>query len=108
MTVLAYLLAALGEIAGCYAFWAVFRLGQAPYYLVAGMVSLAAFAYCLTLVDVAAAGRAFAIYGGIYILSALVWLRLVEGITPDAWDLLGGAVALTGALIIFLGPHRTL
>jgi small multidrug resistance family-3 protein len=44
-------------------------------------------------------------YGGIYITSSLLWLRGVEGITPDRWDLLGGAVSVAGALVILFGPR---
>jgi small multidrug resistance family-3 protein len=59
----------------------------------------------LTLVEVEHAGRAYAIYGGVYIAATLVWLRVVEGFAPDRWDLIGGAVALGGAAIILWGPR---
>jgi small multidrug resistance family-3 protein len=48
-------------------------------------------------------GRAYAAFGGIYIVSSLAWLRGVEGITPDRWDLIGSAVCVVGALVILLG-----
>jgi small multidrug resistance family-3 protein len=47
------------------------------------MISLALFAYALTRVDAAFAGRAYAAYGGIYVAASLVWLRAVEGVRPD-------------------------
>ncbi len=50
--------AALAEIAGCFCFWAWLRLGKSAWWLVPGTLSLALFAYLLTLVDSAAAGRA--------------------------------------------------
>ena len=56
MYVLAYVGAAIAEIAGCFSFWAWLRLGKSVWWLVPGMASLAAFAYLLTLADVAAAG----------------------------------------------------
>jgi small multidrug resistance family-3 protein len=66
---------------------------------------LIAFAWLLTLVEVEHAGRAYAVYGGVYIAATLVWLRVVEGFAPDRWDLIGGAVALAGAAIILWGPR---
>ena len=70
-----------------------------------GLVSLIVFALALTRIDAAAAGRAYAAYGGIYILSALAWLWLVEGVRPDRWDMLGAGVCLAGAAIILYGPR---
>jgi len=98
--------AALAEIAGCFAFWAWLRLGASPWWLAPGMVALALFAYLLTLVDSDAAGRAYAAYGGVYIVAALAWLWAAEGVRPDVWDLAGAAVCLIGAGVILYGPHR--
>jgi small multidrug resistance family-3 protein len=103
--ILWYVLAALGEIGGCFAFWAWLRLQRSWLWLVPGVVSLIIFALALTRVDVAAAGRAYAAYGGVYIVSAIIWLRLVEGVRPDRWDLLGASVCLAGAAIIVYGPR---
>jgi small multidrug resistance family-3 protein len=100
-----YLGAAAGEIAGCFAFWAVLRLGRSAWWLVPGLLALAAFAYLLTRIEADFAGRAFAAYGGVYIASSLAWLWAVEGRVPDRWDLVGGAVCLAGAGIILLGPR---
>ncbi|WP_336981932.1 YnfA family protein [Altererythrobacter fulvus] len=105
MTAIAYIFAALAEIAGCFAFWAWLRMGKSPLWLVPGMVSLAIFAWLLTLIDADHAGRAYAAYGGVYIASALVWLWAVEGARPDRWDLIGGAICLGGAAIILFGPR---
>ena len=80
-------------------------MDKSPLWLVPGMLSLAAFAWLLTLVDTDHAGRAYAAYGGVYIVSALIWLWLVEGARPDKWDLIGGIVCLMGAAIILFGPR---
>jgi small multidrug resistance family-3 protein len=69
-----YSVAAVGEIAGCFAFWAWLRLGKSPLWTLPGLLSLVVFALALTRVDAAAAGRAYAAYGGIYILTSLLWL----------------------------------
>ena len=104
-TLIAYAGAAAAEIAGCFAFWAWLRLGKSALWLLPGMLSLAAFAYLLTLVESAAAGRAYAAYGGVYIAASLLWLWSVEGTRPDRWDLIGAAVCLAGAAIILAMPR---
>ena len=102
---LVYPLAALFEIAGCFAFWAWWRLEKSPLWLLPGMVSLALFAWLLTLVPTDAAGRAFAAYGGVYIAASVLWMWLAEGQRPDRWDLAGTAISLIGATIILAAPR---
>ena len=95
-----FVLAAFFEIAGCFAFWMSLRRGATPLVAVLGVVSLVAFAFALTRVDSAFAGRAYAAYGGIYIAASLLWLWLVEGQAPTRTDVVGAALAISGALII--------
>lgn len=104
-TLVAYLVAALAEIAGCFAFFAVLRLDKSAWWLVSGMASLIVFAWALTLVESEAAGRTYAAYGGIYIAASLAWLWLVEGVRPDRWDLTGAVICLLGAAVIIAGPR---
>lgn len=105
MTTLIYAAAALAEIAGCFAFWAWLRLDKPVWWLIPGMASLALFAYLLTLVDSAAAGRAYAAYGGVYIAASLAWLWTVEDVRPDRWDLIGAMLCVAGATTIIAGPR---
>jgi small multidrug resistance family-3 protein len=105
MTALAYIAAALAEIAGCFAFWAWLRLDKSIWWLLPGTASLCLFAYLLTLVDADNAGRTYAAYGGVYIVAALVWLWFAEGVRPDKWDMLGATICLVGAGIILWGPR---
>jgi small multidrug resistance family-3 protein len=97
--------AAIAEIAGCFAFWAWLRLGRTGLWALPGLASLALFAWLLTRIEAEFAGRAYAAYGGVYIVVALLWLRAVEGQVPDRWDLLGGAICLGGAAVILFGPR---
>jgi small multidrug resistance family-3 protein len=100
-----FLLAALLEIAGCYAFWMWLRLDRSAWWIVPGLLSLALFALILTRVEAAFAGRAYAAYGGVYIVASLAWLALVEKTRPLASDWLGAALCLAGAAIILFGPR---
>ena len=100
-----YLIAALAEIAGCFAFWAWFRLEKSPLWLLPGMASLALFAWVLTLSPADHAGRAYAVYGGVYITASVLWMWLAEGRRPDQWDVTGTVVCLVGAALILWGPR---
>lgn len=100
-----YILAALAEIAGCFAFWACLRLGRTPLWLVPGTVSLALFAWLLAHSPADQAGRAYAAYGGVYIAASLMWLWFAEKQQPDQWDVIGAVLCLTGAAIILWGPR---
>ncbi|MDF2384769.1 YnfA family protein [Nostoc ellipsosporum NOK] len=102
-TLAIYAAAALAEIAGCFAFWGVLRLDKPAWWLVPGGASLALFAWLLTLSSADAAGRAYAAYGGIYILASLGWLVLVERVPPTRWDLAGAALAVLGCIVILWG-----
>lgn len=104
-TLALYVAAAAAEIGGCFAIWAVARNGAASLWLVPGVLSLVLFGWLLTRVDVDFAGRAYAVYGGIYIAASLVWLWSVEGRIPDRWDLVGAGIAIAGALIILYMPR---
>ena len=94
-----FVLAAVLEIAGYFAFWVWVRRGVAPWVVVLGIASLVGFALALTRVDSAFAGRSYAAYGGIYIAASLAWLS-VERQVPTRADVLGAALAIAGALVI--------
>ena len=103
---LAFATAAVLEIAGCFAFWLWLRRGASPFVAVLGVASLIGFAIALTRVDSVFAGRAYAAYGGIYVVASLFWLWLVEGQRPSGSDLIGAGIAVAGALVIIgLAPR---
>jgi small multidrug resistance family-3 protein len=95
---------AVAEILGCYLPWLVLKQGRPAWLLLPAAISLALFAWLLTLHPFAA-GRTYAAYGGVYIAVALGWLWVVDGVTPTRWDAAGAAVALLGMAIIALQPR---
>ena len=97
-----FLFAALAEIGGCYAFWLALRAGRSAWWLAIGVGALMLFGWLLTRSPTVFAGRAFAAYGGVYIVAALAWLRVIEGADLRATDILGAALALLGAAVILI------
>jgi small multidrug resistance family-3 protein len=102
-----FVLTAFAEILGCFLPYLWLKKDRSAWLLLPAALSLALFAYLLTL-HPAAAGRVYAAYGGVYIAVALVWLWKVDGIALTAWDLTGAAVALVGMSIIVWGGWRAI
>jgi small multidrug resistance family-3 protein len=99
-----FVITAVAEILGCYLTLAWAREGRSAWLLVPAALSLAAFAWLLTL-HPHPAGRTYAAYGGIYVATAVVWLWVVDRKVPDRWDTIGALVAIGGMLIIAFGPR---
>lgn len=104
-TVILFVLTALAEIIGCYLPYLWLKKGASAWLLLPAAVSLAAFAWLLTL-HPHPAGRVYAAYGGVYVVVAICWLWAVDGIRPSQWDLIGVLVALAGMAIIMFAPRH--
>ena len=87
-TILLFIVTAIAELVGCYLPYVWLRKGGS--------------AWLLTM-HPAASGRIYAAYGCIYVVTALLWLKVVDGVPLSATDLTGGAVAIVGMLIIISG-----
>lgn len=103
-TALLFVVTAVAEILGCYLAYLWLRKGGSSLLLIPAAGSLALFAWLLTL-HPTAAGRVYAAYGGVYVMTALLWLWIVEGVFPDRWDMTGGLIALAGMAIIMFAPR---
>jgi small multidrug resistance family-3 protein len=103
-TLALFIVTALAEIVGCYLPYLWLKQGRSAWLLLPATLSLALFAWLLSL-HPTAAGRAYAAYGGVYIGVAIAWLWVVDGVRPTAWDWLGSAVALMGMAIIVFAPR---
>jgi small multidrug resistance family-3 protein len=100
-----FFLAALFEIAGCYGFWMWLRQGKSALWVLPALLSLTLFALLLTRVEATYAGRAYAAYGGIYIVASIAWLGVIERVRPQPCDWIGLALCVAGATIILFGPR---
>jgi small multidrug resistance family-3 protein len=105
-TALLFAITAVAEIVGCYLPYLWLRRNGSVWLLVPAAASLALFAWLLTL-HPAASGRIYAAYGGAYVATALVWLRVVDGLALTTRDWIGAAVALAGMAIIASGWQTT-
>ena len=95
---------AIAEIVGCYLPYLWLKERATIWVLIPAAVSLAVFVWLLTL-HPTAAGRVYAAYGGVYVATAVVWLWLVDGVRPSAWDAAGSLVAISGMAIIMFAPR---
>ena len=105
-SILLFVLAGLFEIGGGYMVWLSLREGKPWWIGVLGGLILIGYGVVATL-QPANFGRVYAAYGGIFIVMAIIWGWKVDGIVPDKYDLIGGAVALLGVLIIMYAPRST-
>ncbi|USZ14754.1 YnfA family protein [Moraxella sp. FZFQ2102] len=104
-TLLLFFVTAVAEILGCYFPYLMFNQGKSAWLWLPTIISLLAFVYLLSL-HPDASGRIYAMYGGIYICTALIWLKVVDGVSLSTWDITGAAVVLVGTLIIILQPRQ--
>jgi small multidrug resistance family-3 protein len=99
-----FFVTAIAEIVGCYLPYLWLKEEKSAWLLVPAALSLALFAWLLSL-HPTAAGRVYAAYGGVYIFTAIIWLWSVDGVRPTTWDLLGASVAVIGMAIIMFAPR---
>ncbi|WP_149452072.1 YnfA family protein [Escherichia albertii] len=104
-TTLLFFATALCEIIGCFLPWLWLKRNASIWLLVPAGLSLALFVWLLTL-HPAASGRVYAAYGSVYVCTALLWLRIVDGVKLSLYDWTGAIIALCGMLIIVAGWWR--
>lgn len=104
LTLFLFLCTAVAEILGCYFPYLILNQGKTPWLWLPTVISLGIFVWLLTL-HPAASGRIYAAYGGVYIFTALLWLRWVDQVPLTRWDIAGGVIVLLGASMIILQPQ---
>ncbi|MDL5053340.1 YnfA family protein [Oscillatoria laete-virens NRMC-F 0139] len=103
-TALLFIATAVAEIVGCYLPYLWLRKSGSPLLLIPAAISLALFAWLLTL-HPTSAGRTYAAYGGVYVCTAIFWLWAVEHQLPDRYDFIGGGICLLGMAVILFAPR---
>ena len=99
-----FFVAALMEIGGGYLVWLWIREKKTMALALLGGIILFVYGIIPTL-QPANFGRVYAAYGGIFIISSLIWGRIVDKKQPDRYEIIGSFVAVIGAIIIFYAPR---
>jgi len=104
-TVSLFFLAGLLEIGGVYLVWLWLR---ESYGVILGVIGgFVLFLYGIVQTQQPAHfHRTYAAYGGVFIVMAMLWGWIFQGIPPDLFDYIGGLIALVGAGIIFYWPRK--
>src|SRR5476651_1983849 len=102
-SILTYLIAALFEIGGVYLLWKYFKTDKNIFYLVGGAIILIVYGIIGTH-QAFSFGKSYAIYGGVFIIMALVWSYLLDNYIPSVNEFIGVLVIITGILIMLLEP----
>jgi small multidrug resistance family-3 protein len=104
-SMLFFVLAGLFELGGGYLVWLSLREGKSVWFAVIGVVLLGLYGAVPTL-QPTNFGRAYAAYGGVFVVISILWGWLVDQIKPDKFDLLGGWIVLLGVLIMMYAPRN--
>lgn len=104
-SILFFVLAGICEIGGGYLVWLWLREGKSIWLALIGVAILGIYGAVPTL-QPTHFGRAYAAYGGVFVVLSILWGWLVDRIRPDRFDLLGGLVVLIGVSIVMYAPRK--
>lgn len=105
-SILLFLLAGLCEIGGGYLIWLWIREGRSALFGALGGIILLVYGVLPTM-QPTHFGRAYAAYGGVFVVLSLAWGWSVDGHRPDRLDLVGGVLCLAGVMVIMYWPRST-
>jgi small multidrug resistance family-3 protein len=104
ITLVLFFAAALLEIGGGYLVWKWLKEKRSWSYGLLGGLVLFGYGVIPTL-QPAHFGRVYAAYGGIFIVSSIIWGFIIDKKSPDRYEIIGALITLFGALIIFYAPR---
>lgn len=97
-----FLLAGACEVGGGFLVWKWFREGQPVIWGLAGMVLLAFYGVAAALSPLEF-GRAYAAYGGVFVVLSILWGMAFDHFRPDGRDWSGAALILCGIVFMVWG-----
>lgn len=100
-----FVVAALLEVGGGFLIWRSLRDDAGAVAFAVGAVALVGFAVVLARLDDLSFGRAFAAYGGVFVVTSLLWGWGIDGREPDRADWAGAIVILAGVGVLLLAPR---
>ncbi len=99
-----FVLAGLLEIGGGYLVWLWLRDGKAV--ILGALGGLVLFLYGIVpTFQPAHFGRVYATYGGVFVVLAVLWGWLIDGVKPDRLDLLGASMCVVGVGVMMYWPR---
>ena len=98
-----FLVAVLGELGGVYAIWRWRRIGASIWLVPIGLAALLAYAVVQTYQPETSFGRLYAAYAGVFLLGAMLWGWVFDGLRPDRYDSIGAILVVAGITIIMWG-----
>lgn len=102
-----FALAALAEIGGAWLMWQGIREQRGLLFIAAGVIALGVYGAVATLQPDANFGRILAAYGGVFVAGSLLWGMVVDGFSPDRYDVAGALICLVGVAVIMYAPGRS-
>lgn len=99
-----FLVAGVCEIGGGWLMWKWLRDGRPSWWGLLGGAILVLYGIIPTL-QASHFGRIYAVYGGFFIVLALLWGWVFDGNRPDWPDVSGAAVALVGVCVMLYWPR---
>jgi small multidrug resistance family-3 protein len=99
-----FFVAAVAELGGGYMVWKWLRERKGVLFGILGGIVLFIYGVIPTF-QPAQFGRVYAAYGGIFIVSSILWGMLVDKKKPDRYEVIGSLIAVMGAVIIFYSPR---
>lgn len=99
-----FFVAAAAELGGGYMVWKWLRERKGVLFGILGGIVLFIYGVIPTF-QPAQFGRVYAAYGGIFIVSSILWGMLVDKKKPDRYEVIGSLIAVMGTVIIFYSPR---
>ncbi|MFW6296249.1 MAG: YnfA family protein [Halothece sp.] len=104
-SILLFILAGFCELGGGYLVWLSLREGKSIWLAVFGVVILGLYGAVPTL-QPTHFSRAYAAYGGVFIVLSILWGLVIDRVRPDKFDLFGAWIILLGVLVMMYAPRN--
>lgn len=104
-SILLFILAGFCELGGGYLVWLSLREGKSIWLAVFGVVILGLYGAVPTL-QPTHFSRAYAAYGGVFIVLSILWGLVIDRVRPDKFDLFGAWIILMGVLVMMYAPRN--
>jgi small multidrug resistance family-3 protein len=99
-----FFFAALLEICGGYLVWKWLRDHKGKILGLIGALILLSYGIVMTL-QPENFGKTYAAYGGVFVVSSIIWGYWVDKKKPDKFEIIGSIVVLTGTAVMFYFPR---